>query len=138
MKLVLFTLLFFFATYTSAYSQEEGGFNYGASVATTTPSPAVEIALERAREAAALYLYQESRAQLVAPRICTRREIEIPTTVTHPRAGMILRIENGECLLPNPYYVHNPRTHRIYIIGEAEAITILESIVTLMQQSASE
>jgi|CXWL01.1.fsa_nt_gi hypothetical protein len=140
MRVVLFILLFCVATTAPSYAQEEeGAASYGHAVQMTQTSEAVERSLARVLEATALYLYEESRASMVAPRLCLRREIQIPREVPHPRAGMILRIERGECLLESAYYVHNPATHRIYIIEETEAIAILESIVTLMQQhSASE
>lgn len=147
MRLVLWLLVFLLTTCSGALAQdtgdssvidnetdvEEGVF----TVTYARPSEAVQAAMARVLEVTAFYLYEESHASMVAPRVCVRHEFRIPEHVMHPRAGQILRIEEGECLLSNPYYVHNPRTHRIYLINEAETIVILESIVALMENAAS-
>ena len=143
MKIVLVALFLFLCACQHAHAQEEEMQNteeieeYGSDVVYAHPSDAVESAIQHAHDVTALYLYEESLAPMVSPRRCVRREFRIPTMVAHPRAGMVIRIERGECLLEHPYFVHNPVTHRIYLIDESEAIAILESIVALMENPAS-
>lgn len=136
----LLVLSFFILVTGVAYAQEdeESEFDSGGRLVNSTrPSEAVEQAITRTIDATAYYLYSESNASMTPPRHCRRREFQIPPNVAHPRAGQVLRIETGECLLEHSYYVHNPHTHRIFIITEEEAIAILDSITALMQNAAS-
>lgn len=135
--LVLFFFILSYAPLVYAQEDEELLESRAHIVNSTRPSEAVEEAVTRTIDATAYYLYSESDAPMVAPRRCRRREFQIPPNVEHPRAGQVLRIETGECLLPHSYYVHNPRTHRIFLITEEETIAILDSIVALMENAAS-
>lgn len=138
MKYALFVLcLMAFSMDSISYAQESEP-DYGPEIVQTIPSEAVETAITEAHTATAEYLYSESFGSLVAPRRCLRREFLIPRTVSLERADMILRIERGECLLPHPYFVHNPTTRRIYLIEESEALRLLNAITGLMAVTVPE
>lgn len=75
---------------------------------------------------------------MVSPRVCRQRDFIINEDVPHPRAGLVLRIEDGECVTGRPYFVHDPKRHRIWPITEAEALAILEAMLPVTTSSAPE
>lgn len=109
---------------------------YRHEVVQTTPSDAIENEITLYLEVGDAFV--ELYPHMVHPSVCRQRDFFIPDDTAHVRAGLLLRIENGECLTGRPYFVHNPETHRIWPITEAEALTILQAMRQALIDSASE
>lgn len=109
----------------SALAQEEE--NDSGERHRSQPSLQVEEAITRYLARGGLY-YDETFAPMVAPRVCRRREFQILDTTPYPRAGWVLRVEDGECVTDVIYFIHNPNTHRIFPIGAQEVVRILDII----------
>ncbi len=124
---LLFLCLVVICTGTAA-AQEEGAESPTFPIMPSTPSEEVRSRID-AYVLSSGASVTEHFPRMVAPRMCRQRDFFIPENSTHPRAGLILRIEDGECVTGRPYYVHNPETHRIWPITEAETIAILEAMM---------
>lgn len=110
------------------------------------PVAAQEVDAELAVRAPALGAVEEAEARyalrggapartgrmgVVAPRVCTYREYDIPDETADARAGEVLRLFRGECATDALGYVHNPTRMRITeMLTERRAVALLDLLGT--------
>ena len=109
---------------------------FSAPILQAVPSTAIESELRLYLENGSDVL--EFYPRMVTPRVCRQRDFPIPQESNHARAGLMLRIEDGECVTGHPYFVHNPDTHRIWPIQEVEVLAIFQAMKEIYIPSAPE